>query len=354
MKRIQLSLLSIILLMPFSHAMAQTHDARPSLRHAMDSLAAAHGVNFVYDSQLPLGQPSPAIASGLPLSDALNRLFANTTIIYKVKGRQVLLIRRKNHTLSGYVRDAQGETLINATVYDQTTRQGTMTNEYGYYSLTLPAGEHRLTVWFPCLTAAVISNVTASDGASFRPASYSRRMICFGDSISQGYDALYPMLCYTNRLADHFDAYMLNLAIGGEKFVPGLLSREFAGAFRPDIITVAYGTNDWSGFDRDTFFRRCDGFLEKLAEYYPDSERFVITPLWRADRDRITKFGSFDEAVGYIADKAAACGHHVIDGYGFLPHYPGFFSDLRLHPNDLGYGEYVRGLVAAMEKVLDR
>ncbi|MBQ7591229.1 MAG: SGNH/GDSL hydrolase family protein [Clostridia bacterium] len=224
----------------------------------------------------------------------------------------------------------------------------------GRIDIPLPAGEHRLTVWFPCLTAAVISNVTASDGASFRPASYSRRMICFGDSISQGYDALYPMLCYTNRLADHFDAYMLNLAIGGEKFVPGLLSREFAGAFRPDIITVAYGTNDWSGFDRDTFFRRCDGFLEKLAEYYPDSERFVITPLWRADRDRITRFGSFDEAVGYIADKAAACGHHVIDGYGFLPHYPGFFSDLRLHPNDLGYGEYVRGLVAAMEKVLDR
>ena len=42
------------------------------------------------------------------------------------------------------MKDSGGESLINATVYDLTTRQGTTTNEYGFYSITLPEGRHRL------------------------------------------------------------------------------------------------------------------------------------------------------------------------------------------------------------------
>ena len=42
------------------------------------------------------------------------------------------------------MRGADGETLINATVYDLTSRQGTMTNAYGYFSITLQEGDHEL------------------------------------------------------------------------------------------------------------------------------------------------------------------------------------------------------------------
>ena len=149
MNRHLLSLLFIILYFSISPAGAQ------SLRQTMDSLAAAHPVSFVYDSQLPLGTQAPAVGRGLPLEQALDRLFATTSIIYKVQGDHVLLKTKKaaqektvRWTVSGYVRDAQGETLINATVYDLTTRQGTMTNEYGYYSLTLPEGEHQLRITY--------------------------------------------------------------------------------------------------------------------------------------------------------------------------------------------------------------
>ena len=47
-------------------------------------------------------------------------------------------------TLSGYVKDRNGEPLINATIYDLTTRQGTMTNAYGHFSLTLGEGQHEI------------------------------------------------------------------------------------------------------------------------------------------------------------------------------------------------------------------
>ena len=49
-------------------------------------------------------------------------------------------------TLSGYVRDAaNGESLIGATVYIQEVGDGTVTNVYGFYSLTVPPGEYQVT-----------------------------------------------------------------------------------------------------------------------------------------------------------------------------------------------------------------
>ena len=48
-------------------------------------------------------------------------------------------------TLSGYVKDAEnGESLIGAAVYVQELKQGTITNTYGYYSLTLPEGTYTI------------------------------------------------------------------------------------------------------------------------------------------------------------------------------------------------------------------
>jgi Outer membrane receptor for ferrienterochelin and colicins len=49
---------------------------------------------------------------------------------------------QKKVTVSGYMTDASsGESLISATVLETASRQGTVTNNYGYYTLTLPAGE---------------------------------------------------------------------------------------------------------------------------------------------------------------------------------------------------------------------
>lgn len=56
-----------------------------------------------------------------------------------------LLLPGQKHTISGYLRDAaSGEPLINANVYDAASEQGTVTNVYGFYSLTLPADTVKL------------------------------------------------------------------------------------------------------------------------------------------------------------------------------------------------------------------
>jgi len=52
---------------------------------------------------------------------------------------------QSHHTISGYISDsANGENLIGATVYAPGSGKGAVANGYGFYSLTLPAGQHHL------------------------------------------------------------------------------------------------------------------------------------------------------------------------------------------------------------------
>lgn len=59
------------------------------------------------------------------------------------------LSAQKNYTISGYVKDeATGEFMPGANAYVKETMQGTATNPYGFYSLTLPAGKYTLVISF--------------------------------------------------------------------------------------------------------------------------------------------------------------------------------------------------------------
>jgi len=127
--------------------------ATSTIKQQMERLHQTAGVNFVYDASLNVGQPycGPEL-KGLSLSKALKTLFEGSGISYQKSNKYVMLFKEKEKevvkrfTLSGHVRDSIGETLINATIYDLTTHQGTTTNEYGFYSLTLPQGEHLLRI----------------------------------------------------------------------------------------------------------------------------------------------------------------------------------------------------------------
>ncbi|UYQ94287.1 TonB-dependent receptor [Chitinophaga horti] len=58
---------------------------------------------------------------------------------------QFVNAQQQRYTVSGYVKDDQsGETLIGISIGKPGTSIGTVTNEYGFYSLTLPAGTHEL------------------------------------------------------------------------------------------------------------------------------------------------------------------------------------------------------------------
>jgi len=50
-----------------------------------------------------------------------------------------------HYTLSGYIRDTESsEVLIGATIYVPSLEKGTISNEFGFYSLTIPGGQHTI------------------------------------------------------------------------------------------------------------------------------------------------------------------------------------------------------------------
>ena len=57
----------------------------------------------------------------------------------------ISLFGQETYTISGYVKEAEtGEFLIGATVYLQESMQGTSTNQYGFYSLTVKEGNYTI------------------------------------------------------------------------------------------------------------------------------------------------------------------------------------------------------------------
>lgn len=176
-------------------------------------------------------------------------------------------------------------------------------------------------------------------------------MLVFGDSITQGYDALRPSNRYAAKLAEALNAEEVNKGIGAEYFFPALA--EAKEPFEPDYIMVAYGTNDWSGLGEDEFKEKCHAFFAALSKNYPSSRIFAITPIWRKDYTAEKKFGSFDKVAEDIENIVKEFANITcIHGFEFVPQDEAYFADLRLHPNDRGFQHYGDNLYSQMAEKL--
>ena len=210
----------------------------------------------------------------------------------------------------------------------------------------LPAGTHRVCIYFPNLAAAAIQSLTLSDGATFKPVERKMKLLALGDSITQGYDAKFSSQSYANLLADKLGAELVKMGIGGEVFRPELVDAEMN--YTPDIVTIAYGTNDWSGQERERTETASAEFYANVRKAFPNAKIFAITPIWRADDHRVTKVGVFEEGREIVRAAARAVGATIIEGDGMIPHLTEVCSDEYLHPNDYGFKFYANALYDAI------
>ena len=61
----------------------------------------------------------------------------------------LFLIAQETITISGYMEEEEtGEKLIGGTVYDLNSKNGTITNDYGFYSLTIPKDSVNIKISF--------------------------------------------------------------------------------------------------------------------------------------------------------------------------------------------------------------
>ena len=154
------SILIVLLCMFSSFAYSQT------IGQEIKKLQKEKKIFVIYDSSIRLDAPyhGPSLKN-MPVEKALDKLFRNTDITWTRSGMNIILgrkpqkqskqqpkakVKKKNvhrkYTISGYIKNENGEPLVNVTIYDKEEKQGTLTNEYGFFSFTLPEGTHSLRI----------------------------------------------------------------------------------------------------------------------------------------------------------------------------------------------------------------
>lgn len=208
----------------------------------------------------------------------------------------------------------------------------------------LGKGEKEVRLYFPWSVKTILKELVLDDGSFIVPVKPGKKLLCFGDSISHGYDVLYPSNKYLTKLAEILDAEEYNKAIGGEIYFPELAkTRE---GFEPDYIVVEYGSNDWSKCTREELAQNCRTFLCNIRETYPNIQIYVTTPIWRKDMHDVKPCGDFMRVGEIIEEQAAGLENlRVIQGFDFVPQEDTLFADLRLHPNDEGYEYFLESLL---------
>ncbi|SMC82087.1 TonB-dependent receptor [Pedobacter nyackensis] len=137
------------------------------LKAALDKISAISKVKFTYNEQIAESKIKINVdAKNQTLSEALDAAFEGHPIQFSPLGKDVFIRfntskekkpdaepaanpaqHQSKRTLSGIIKSAStGETLIAATVRIAGTNYATSSNEYGFYSLSLPVGSYTITV----------------------------------------------------------------------------------------------------------------------------------------------------------------------------------------------------------------
>ncbi len=205
-------------------------------------------------------------------------------------------------------------------------------------------GEKNVRIVFPHSVKAEIEGLEIENATYVAPLKREKKIVFYGDSITQGYDALHPSKTYAMRLGDAMSAEIINKGIGGAVFDPefGAVSR-VEGA---DYVVVAYGTNDWTCIGIDSIRASAIGFLTNLEKSYPCIPIYVIAPIWRKDYETDRIGGKFRDIEQMLKDVCANYKNvRFVSGWNLVPHDEMLFGDLSLHPNDKGFEYYCDNLL---------
>jgi hypothetical protein len=219
--------------------------------------------------------------------------------------------------------------------------------------LGAPLDACRVTLVFPAHDIGVLKGVEAVEGTFITPHRFDCKILFIGDSITQGWAALTDSFSYAWRVSRHFNANSVIQGVGGGYFCEATFDRI---DFDPDIVVVAYCTNDWGHYATIAeLHEHAGGFLDLIAKEYSGKKIVCISPIWRDIKftDLSKKsMGSFSECRAAVIEEIEKRGLIHIDGLSLVPPLNEFYYDQYLHPNNEGFSHYAENLIIAMEKHL--
>ncbi len=208
---------------------------------------------------------------------------------------------------------------------------------------------YRLTVYLPSHSVGQLSSLELDDGAYSRRYEYARKFLIIGDSITQGWDSKYDSLSYANRVVRFFDAEAIIQGRGGSVYNENTILK--LPNFDPEVIIVAYGTNDYNKRDTmDDFKGHISRYHDNLKKCYGDKKIIIISPIWRIPK--VDHRFDFCECCEFIRDEALRHEFFYIDGASLMPPINEDFYVDGLHPTDLGFSLMADNLIPQIQKYL--
>ena len=124
-----------------------------SLIKVLQLLEVKTKVNFAFDpDQLRNKRTTMFQMVNVPLRQVLERVLNGLGLDFKLVGKDIVIVPVKQQfwTIRGHVKDeSNGEQLIGATVNVPILNAGINTNQYGFYAISLPAGDYQIIISNP-------------------------------------------------------------------------------------------------------------------------------------------------------------------------------------------------------------
>ena len=122
------------------------------LKEALDIISEKSGFSFSYNpKKVPVNRKINYRATSESIEIILQKILPPLGLTHSLVENQIILRKdekpsKGNNTISGYIKDKNsGEALIGSLVFIQELNSGTASNQYGFYSLTIPRGTYQLT-----------------------------------------------------------------------------------------------------------------------------------------------------------------------------------------------------------------
>ena len=214
----------------------------------------------------------------------------------------------------------------------------------------LGEGEKTVTVHLPWCHRFLLRQISLDDGAFVEPVQ-KKKLLMYGDSITQGYCATRPSLRLAAKVAAGLDMEECNRAMAGSTFLPDVAAA--VDPVTPDLITVSYGSNDWGqGHTAEQLAENCRQFLRNIRKNYPDIPIMMVSPVFRFSFECCNPCIDYETVTETLRQTAAEFDNlHFICGVDLVPHEETMFFD-GLHPNDQGFEIYADNLIAQIKSHL--
>ncbi|MFF8833049.1 GDSL-type esterase/lipase family protein [Streptomyces sp. NPDC015131] len=193
-------------------------------------------------------------------------------------------------------------------------------------------------------------------GGTLAPAPPAPRWLVHGDSITEGWWSTRPAHAWPSVAGRALGLDTVNLGYAGSARGDLPIAQQLA-ALPADLLTLAFGTNCWSGVPHSAplLYETTRAFVTLVRRGHPDTPLLLLSPLYRPEAETTANAlgatlaalrGAMEEAV---RDLVAAGDERLVLLPGRDLVGPGHLAD-GLHPDDTGHARIAAAVAAAVRE----